>query len=159
MHFVAGMDHPSSYALLVERACEAFMMCIPAENLYLILHSDKAKDNEKATEDTVSSFMKSNRTLDAGSLGGSIGSLTEPSYINTPFERSLNFLHALGIYHTSQWEGKFSSENKMIKYLKMMAHINMSDSYIYHSDLDEIPDRELLAQAFQEIRNGSCNII
>ena len=165
VHFVAGLDHKSGYPLLVQKACEAFMLCIPQDNFYVILHSDQ----NKVPGEQSRAAPPVRVDMGVGHLDGSSAyeSLPQPLPqleesrlpLSPVFERSLTFLKSIGVYHISQWEGEFSSERKMMRYLRQMQHVNESESFIYHTDLDEMPDRTMLAQALNEIRNGSCNSI
>jgi hypothetical protein len=43
--------------------------------------------------------------------------------------------------------------------LKLLKHLNDSEQLVYHSDLDEFPDRQRLAHALYELRSGSCDVV
>lgn len=144
VHFVAGVDHQSAYPMLIHKACESFQLCIPRENFFLILHSDRKETRSRAEE-----ILREENI--------SIGQKLAP--ISPAFEPSLNFLYAIGVHQVNQWEGEFSSEKKMMQYMQQMKHVNRSTSFIYHSDVDEFPDRGLLLGALEEVRNGSCDTI
>jgi hypothetical protein len=47
----------------------------------------------------------------------------------------------------------------MMRTLTALRHLNSTDSVVYHSDLDEFPDRRRLAVALKELRAGTCDFI
>mmetsp|Transcript_17800 Transcript_17800/g.17135 ORF Transcript_17800/g.17135 Transcript_17800/m.17135 type:complete len:445 (-) Transcript_17800:46-1380(-) len=149
MHFVAGVDHKSGFALLVHKTCESLKLCISREKFYIILHSE----NLASTLSSPLPFAvtTTNRTVyDRENVDHGNKSI---------FQISTFFLEALGINHVSLWEGEFSSEKKMMRYLNLVKHLNSSRSIIYHSDVDEFPDSNLLTKALLELKNGSCDAI
>lgn len=111
MHFVAGVDHKSGFALLVHKTCESFKLCISRDNFYIILHSESL-----ASTSTSSSATLPFTTTTTTTTNQTILNLVNAEQGNDSiFQASFLFLKALGINHVSLWEGEFSSEKKMMR--------------------------------------------
>lgn len=74
------------------------------------------------------------------------------------FRRSAEFLSILGIPHNS-WPGQFTSNTKMIHYLESLYGLHDPHKYIFHSDLDEVVDPDILRKAMAEMERGECDAI
>ena len=166
MHFMAGVDHQSGYPLLIHKICEAFRLCIPQENSYIILHSGKSIIEKRRENNVNKEQRKKNRNRNKFEIIGEDFDEAKRQFNHQPnvaispaFKRSFSFLQAIGVTHVTQWEGEFSSERKMLQYLRQMKYIRMRGGFIYHSDVDEFPDRGMFLQAMAELRSGVCNSI
>jgi hypothetical protein len=105
MHFVAGVDHKSGFALLVHKTCESLKLCISREKFYIILHSEN-----------LASTSSSPLPFAAKTTNGTVLDGENIHHLNDSiFQTSSFFLKALGINHVSLWEGEFSSEKKMMR--------------------------------------------
>jgi hypothetical protein len=108
MHFVAGVDHKSGFALLVHKTCESLKLCISRDNFYIILHSESLASTSTSSSSTLpfTTTTTNKKVLDLVNAERGNDSI---------FQASSLFLKALGINHVSLWEGEFSSEKKMIR--------------------------------------------
>lgn len=109
MHFVAGVDHKSGFALLVHKTCETFKLCVSRDHFYIILHSESLNAISSSSAAILISAKSTKRSL----LNVSKVHNVEKS--SSIFQTSSDFLKALGIKNVSLWEGEFSSEKKMMR--------------------------------------------
>ena len=149
MHAIAGVEHRSSFQLLVHRVCEALMWCIPPTRFYIVLQS--ATEQGHAATDAHALYRPQPR-LPAAATPAAADEGT------AAVDRGVRFLTSLGVV-PALWEGTFTSDNKMMRTLTALRHLNSTDSVVYHSDLDEFPDRRRLAVALKELRAGTCDFI
>ena len=155
MHIITGVDHKSSFPLLVHKVCEGFQRCIPPENFYVILHSLKTRNSSNVVDMRTSMIQHAMfRTSDNPhyeQLPPEINKLVLstadlPSW-NSSIAFTRNFLSSLNITrHVSQWRGKFSSNLKMLQTMHMLKDLRSDRSVVYHSDLDEFPDGKILTK-------------
>jgi len=64
-----------------------------------------------------------------------------------------------GVNHFDDWIGDFDPNQKMAKTYSILQNLTSSNDLIFHTDLDEFPDRDTLAQAIQEIDANACDAI
>lgn len=71
-----------------------------------------------------------------------------------------NLLQRLKI-EADYWNGTFSSNFKMVHYLKLLKQKEIQDTnkYIFHTDVDEFADRKELVEALKELDSGTCDAI
>lgn len=149
MHTITGVDHKSSFPLLVYRICEALMWCIKPERFYVVLH----KNSETQTSKDMKDRFRPRPRVEGHPVDQTVST----------FEESIQFLASLSIMKERRnlfvWDGDFTSDKKMMRTLMLLRHLNDSQQFVYHSDLDEFPDRQRLSYALTELRSGSCDVI
>ena len=157
MHAIAGVEHRSSFPLLVHRVCEALMWCIPPARFYIVLQTP-VEPAQAAVDARVLYRPRPRHPPAAVAAAAADDTTTSQQQQRAVVDRGVRFLTAVGVVPTL-WEGAFTSDNKMMRTLTTLRHLNDSDSFIYHADLDEFPDRRRLAHALTELRAGTCDVI
>lgn len=77
---------------------------------------------------------------------------------NTPsFVQGSVFLHSLGIKYII-WAGTFTGDKKMLHTFRALKDVD-ENSFIYQTDIDEIPDPKTLKRAMEQLASGKCNAI
>lgn len=72
------------------------------------------------------------------------------------FTEAVNVLHDIGISFAS-WNGVFTADRKMLQSYEIFNNYTDANSYIYHTDIDEIPEPESFGKALLELKSGQCD--
>ena len=150
MHFMFGIDHTSTFPLLVHRVCEGLQHCISPSHFLVVMHSN-----------TTTSSGTSKSEFDAASeLLNIIGVTVSVEHglftSNNKMMISLERLREIPIPIPIPSAPAAAVETTSPLTLQYGAGLN---GIIYHSDLDEVPDLKLFEQALREMQLGECDAI
>jgi hypothetical protein len=74
------------------------------------------------------------------------------------YNDSLALTKALGI-KADTWTANFTSSEKMLRGMKQFLTMRDANHFIYHSELDEMPDQREFSAALAELNSGQCDAI
>lgn len=144
-----GIDHVSSFPLLVHRVCEGFQHCIRPANIKLVMHSNSSCEHSQRNMNVAREFLNAvgvDVTVDQGLFTSNnkmmvsllhLSDLPIPPVVRIPAISTTNA----------------SSMRTGIRYG------NGLEGIIYHSDLDEVPEPSAFYKALEEMQRGECDAI
>ena len=74
------------------------------------------------------------------------------------YQKGASFLQSLNIPYET-WVGTFTADKKMFQSFKTLAPHQSPETFIYQTDVDEIPGDVSLKRALEELANGECDAI
>ena len=95
--------------------------------------------------------------IGVGNMKIILHSENEESVNSSAFLQGSEFLNRLYIPYTT-WVGTFTADRKMLQTFKLLKEYN-SSTYVYQTDIDEVPDSRTLASAMLELKRGECDAI
>jgi hypothetical protein len=148
VHMVIGTDHPTSYALLIYRVCEALQKCIHPQNLHIILQ-------HRQVEDVSISFRNCSNFL-RHVVGASYldwwGTFTADNKMKQTY-RALAGLPSTLPSHVNTNNAPDTDATNIVNAEARQHRL------IYQTDIDEVPDPTLFALALEEFQRGECDAI